>query len=93
MTRPVSDAASNSHPVAALNGRTNIPLRKIEKGKSFCFQAAAVSAPSFTIARRPLNLASVAADGVHARANRCQISASRAAPRRRAQYLPNGTSR
>ena len=26
MTRPVSDAASNSHPVAALNGRTNIPL-------------------------------------------------------------------
>src|SRR5204863_5876616 len=26
MTRPVSDAASNSHPVAALNGHTNIPL-------------------------------------------------------------------
>src|SRR5262249_35078785 len=26
MTRPVSDAASNSHPVAALNVRTNIPL-------------------------------------------------------------------
>ena len=26
MTRPVSDAASISHPVAALNGRTNIPL-------------------------------------------------------------------
>src|SRR6185437_10811898 len=26
MTRPVSDAASNSHPVAAFNGRTNIPL-------------------------------------------------------------------
>ena len=26
MTQPVSDAASNSHPVAALNGRTNIPL-------------------------------------------------------------------
>ena len=26
MTRPVSDAASNSHPVAARNGRTNIPL-------------------------------------------------------------------
>ena len=26
MTRPVSDAASNSHPVAAFIGRTNIPL-------------------------------------------------------------------
>jgi len=26
MTRPVSDAASNSHPVAVLIGRTNIPL-------------------------------------------------------------------
>ena len=26
MTRLVADAASNSHPVAALNGRTNIPL-------------------------------------------------------------------
>jgi hypothetical protein len=26
MTRPVSDAASNSHPVAAHIGRTNIPL-------------------------------------------------------------------
>src|SRR5581483_10395620 len=26
MTRPVSDAASNSHPVAALGGRTIIPL-------------------------------------------------------------------
>ena len=26
MTRPVSDAASNSHPVAALIGRTNVPL-------------------------------------------------------------------
>ena len=26
MTRPVSDAASNSHPVAAFNGCTNIPL-------------------------------------------------------------------
>ena len=26
MTRPVSDAASNSHPVAARNGCTNIPL-------------------------------------------------------------------
>ena len=26
MTWPVSDAASNSHPVAVLNGRTNIPL-------------------------------------------------------------------
>jgi hypothetical protein len=26
MTRPVSDAASNSHPVAVLVGYTNIPL-------------------------------------------------------------------
>jgi len=26
MTRPVSDAASNSHPVAAFFGCTNIPL-------------------------------------------------------------------
>jgi hypothetical protein len=26
MTRPVSDAASNSHPVAVFVGRTNIPL-------------------------------------------------------------------
>ena len=26
MTWPVADAASNSHPVAVLNGRTNIPL-------------------------------------------------------------------
>jgi len=26
MTRPVSVAASNSHPVAAFIGRTNIPL-------------------------------------------------------------------
>src|SRR6185437_753716 len=26
MIRPVSDAASNSHPVAVFNGRTNIPL-------------------------------------------------------------------
>jgi len=26
MTRLVSDAASNSHPVAAFIGRTNIPL-------------------------------------------------------------------
>ena len=26
MTRPVSDAASNSHPVAAFFGRTNTPL-------------------------------------------------------------------
>ena len=28
MTRSVSDAASNSHPVAALIGRTNIRLRR-----------------------------------------------------------------
>lgn len=31
MTRPVSNAASNSHPVAALNGHTNIPLASGER--------------------------------------------------------------
>ena len=39
MTRPVSDAASNSHPVAVFIGRTNIRLRsaRAEEGGTILF--------------------------------------------------------